>query len=76
METVIAQTNCACPLNLRVTMIEIKRYGRRNWAVYLGDTLLVVAVYKKGAIAVRNALQSAACLSVVPSAAEPTSIAA
>ena len=26
-----------------------ERYGSRNWAVYEGDTLVVVAVYKKGA---------------------------
>lgn len=32
--------------------IEIKRYGTRNWAVYVGGKLLAVTVYKKGALAV------------------------
>lgn len=40
-------------------MLTINRYGRRNWAVYLNGTLLVVAVYKKGANAVKNTLESA-----------------
>ena len=34
----------------------ITRYGARYWAVYINDELLVVTVYKKGAIAVQNAL--------------------
>jgi hypothetical protein len=34
----------------------ITRYGARYWAVYVNDELLVVTVYKKGAIAVQNAL--------------------
>ncbi len=52
-------------------MLTINRYGRRNWAVYLNGTLLVVAVYKKGANAVKNTLESAFALagqSVVSSA--------
>jgi hypothetical protein len=36
--------------------IEITRYGTRNWAVWLDGELLVVAVYKKGATAVANAI--------------------
>ena len=36
--------------------ITITRYGRRNWAVYVNDTLLCVAVYLKGAKAVRDIL--------------------
>lgn len=32
--------------------IQIRRYGRRNWAVYVGGELLAVTVYKKGALAV------------------------
>ena len=40
-------------------MLTIQRYGRRNWAVYLNGNLLVVAVYKKGANAVKNTLESA-----------------
>lgn len=38
--------------------IEITRYGSRNWAVWLDGELLVVAVYKKGAMAVAQALTS------------------
>ena len=37
--------------------ITIKRYGNRNWAVYINGMLLCVTVYKKGALAVCNALQ-------------------
>jgi hypothetical protein len=29
--------------------VRIERYGRRNWAVYDGDTLVCVCVDKKGA---------------------------
>ena len=36
--------------------IRISRYGARYWVVYVNDDLLVVTVYKKGALAVRNAL--------------------
>lgn len=36
---------------------EVKRYGRRYWAVWCGEELLVVAVYKKGALAVVGKLQ-------------------
>ena len=35
---------------------KIMRYGSRYWAVYVDDELLVVTVYKKGALAVQNAL--------------------
>ena len=49
----------------RNTMVSIERYGRRNWAVYLNGELLVVTVYLKGALAVRNALESAMRLAVV-----------
>ncbi len=52
-------------------MLTISRYGRRNWAVYLNGTLLVVAVYKKGAAAVKSTLESALALasrSVLPPA--------
>jgi hypothetical protein len=31
-------------------------YGSRYWAVYLNGQLLAVTVYKKGALAVQNAL--------------------
>jgi hypothetical protein len=43
-------------------MLTIARYGRRNWAVYLNGDLLVVAVYKKGAAAVKSTLESALAL--------------
>lgn len=33
-------------------LIEIQRYGNRNWAVYFAGELLAVTVYKKGAKAV------------------------
>lgn len=36
----------------------VTRYGARHWAVYYNDQLLVVTVYKKGALAVKNALES------------------
>ncbi len=36
--------------------ITIERYGARNWAVYVGEELLCVTVYLKGAQAVANAL--------------------
>lgn len=36
--------------------ITMTRYGKRNWAVYVGSELLCVTLYKKGAVATRNAL--------------------
>lgn len=40
-------------------MISVSRYGStRFWAVYVGAELLCVTVYKKGALAVRDALQA------------------
>lgn len=36
---------------------EVRRYGRRYWAVWCGEQLLVVAVYKKGARAVAEAIR-------------------
>jgi hypothetical protein len=36
----------------------IARYGARHWAVYHNGQLLAVTVYKKGALAVHNALES------------------
>jgi hypothetical protein len=41
----------------------VTRYGARHWAVYYNGQLLAVTVYKKGALAVKNALES---LSGVP----------
>jgi hypothetical protein len=40
--------------------IEIARYGNRFWAIYRNGELLAVTVYKKGAIAIRDALIAAA----------------
>ena len=36
--------------------IEIAKYGSRNWAVFVDGRLLCITVYKKGALAVRDAL--------------------
>ena len=36
----------------------VRRYGTRYWAVYYNGQLLAVTVYKKGALAVKNALES------------------
>lgn len=39
--------------------ISVSRYGRtRYWAVWVNGELLVVTVYKKGAIAIRDKLSS------------------
>jgi hypothetical protein len=43
----------------RTTRAKIARYGTRFWAVYLNGELLAVTVYKKGAVAVQNALNAA-----------------
>jgi len=37
--------------------ITVTRYGTRHWAVYFDGQLLPVTVYKKGALAVQNALR-------------------
>jgi len=36
---------------------EVRRYGRRYWAVWCGEDLVVVTVYKKGAMAVLEKLK-------------------
>lgn len=36
----------------------ITRYGARHWAVYVNGELLAVTLYKKGALAVQEALLS------------------
>jgi hypothetical protein len=59
----IAQTNLlprskfASPTAQHVD-VRIGRYGERYWAVYVAGELLAVTVYKKGAVAVRNALMT------------------
>jgi hypothetical protein len=45
-----------CEEELPRLQIRITRYAGRHWAVYLNGDLLAVTVYKKGAIAVGNAL--------------------
>ena len=35
-----------------VNELRITKYGNRNWAVWIGEELLAVTVYKKGAKAV------------------------
>ena len=37
----------------------VVRYGSRHWAIYLNGQLLAVTVYKKGAVAIQEALGSA-----------------
>jgi hypothetical protein len=37
---------------------KVARYGQRYWAVYLNGELLAVTVYKKGAVAVQDALMA------------------
>lgn len=41
-----------------LTETTITRYGARHWAVYLNGQLLAVTVYKKGALAVQDAILS------------------
>jgi hypothetical protein len=36
----------------------VTRYGARHWAIYYSGQLLAVTVYKKGALAVQNVLES------------------
>ena len=43
-------------LDQQVVTIEITKYGTRHWAVFVDGQLLCVTVYKKGALAVRDAL--------------------
>jgi len=38
-------------------MIEITKYGGRNWAIYFNGELLAVTVYKKGALAIAATLR-------------------
>jgi choline-glycine betaine transporter len=38
--------------------VTVTRYGARHWAVYYNGQLLAVTVYKKGALAVQEALES------------------
>ena len=48
------------PSDHKSTAITISKYKKTaHWAVYINDSLLVVAVYKKGALAVKEALLAA-----------------
>ena len=41
-------------INTDISSIKITRYkGTRYWAIWIGDELLAVTVYKKGAIAIK-----------------------
>jgi hypothetical protein len=46
------------PLASGLNESTISRYGARHWAIYVNGELLAVTVYKKGALAVRDALLS------------------
>ena len=37
---------------METTKIRLDRYGNRFWAIYDGDALVCVTVYKKGAVEV------------------------
>jgi len=44
-------------LRVIAMQITVTRYGARHWAVHLNGQLLAVTVYKKGALAVQDALR-------------------
>jgi len=48
------------PHSFDVIESRVTRYGTRYWAVYLNGELLAVTVYKKGALAIQEALSSRA----------------
>ena len=50
-------------VNGHETRTIVSRYGERHWAVYLNGELLAVTVYKKGALAVQDALSPTPCKS-------------
>ncbi len=43
-------------------MVEVTRYGSRNWAVWLDGELVVVALYRKGAATVAGKLRELVAL--------------
>ena len=49
--------------------IHIRRYGSRNWAVYVNDELLCVTVYRKGAVAVQEFI-----LKLLPETLQPLNL--
>jgi hypothetical protein len=52
-------------MNIRIT-----KYGNRNWAVWIGEELLAVTVYKKGARAITGLLVSHGLGTTVPDGSE------
>jgi hypothetical protein len=54
----MAATQLACGIQRGEFRTKVRRYGERHWAVYVNDELLAVTVYKKGALAVQNLLNS------------------
>jgi hypothetical protein len=53
-------------------MIEITKYGNRNWAIYYDGELLAVTVYKKGALAIAAALRGLLARQTVSMGRSPT----
>jgi hypothetical protein len=45
--------------------VRVTRYGRRSWAVWAGQTLVAVCVYRRGAREVERLLTLAAAAGVV-----------
>jgi len=43
--------------------VRVARYGSRNWAVYIGEELLCVTLYKRGAASVARKLEELTCKS-------------
>ena len=42
---------------VRVSTIRVEKYrGTRYWSIWLGEELLAVTVYKKGAVAIKDLL--------------------
>jgi hypothetical protein len=50
--------------------IRITKYGNRNWAVWIGEELLAVTVYRKGARAISELLVSHGLGTTVPDGAK------
>jgi len=46
--------NCLNSTRLNKHQITVTKYGYRYWAVYIGEELLAVTVYKKGAMAIKD----------------------
>lgn len=60
--------------DLATMPVEVQRYGVRTWAVYLGNELLCVTEYMKGARAVKSLVEQLQdALRQARSSAEPAS---